>query len=570
MDFETKVQHAMRFVSPFFGAGQEAANRWGRILAEKPGVVGNMAAIYSAPMRIGKEYTYNGQPIVDGYSIDPSTGKKYLVPMDQTMIRFQMPDVMAKTLNAIGTAASSFGTKWTWSNPYGPNAVAEIPLSSLNLAFRNDPWFNPGEGPVVEMAANKFAMSEPPSVGDFLTKIGILPTGIQPSSMSELYGSVLSSIQTSNSDGSVAATTLQAMQDLNYQWEQGSLSKQPTWADAVARGQQMAAMKAWFKGTSFLPFSMDFQDPYQFFRDQYNTITAANPDTADQVFYAKYGDSAYAFTASLNKNEIPGIPATNAGQMLAKRYANLINENPSLAGVIIGSQGAGAYSQSAYEQQVISGQRVKQTPQEAWTEMETNLGWDQYSSYMNGLTAQLYNRGLTTFNDKGAEDLLAQKQAFVKVLSSATMPDGVTPNNFYNASWTAAYDDYDPSKQNANALALLDISTAKELSGRKDIQGLQAYLGYRATVQGALAQRSGAEHPPTLKKALGSGSGDINAKSNQDLKAYFQQSVMSIIQSNTAFQTLYDRYLTGDLFDVYDGTNVPNPNEVAQANALNG
>lgn len=540
MDFETKITHAMRFSAPFFGPMQEAFNRWGRILAEKPDVVGRAAQLYTSPTRMGNTTTYDGQPIVNGYAIDPSTGKKYLVGKTDTYIRFQLPRFVK----------DAFGL--------GATPVAQIPLNSLNIAMQNDPWYNPGAGPIVQMAANHLAVKADPSVGDFLQKIGILPQGITAHDSDALWGGVIRSINKSNDDGTSEKMTMQAFQEELYRYNQGLRPTAPTLAEAKSRAEHFVGLKALFSGTTVLPFGISFQDPYQFYRDQYKTMQAASPQTADQNFYNKYGSAAYAFTASLNKNNIPGIPSTVEGQRVAIKFKSLIDENPDLAGIIIGDQGAGKFSQTAYMQQVINGQRTKMTAAEAIDKNQSNLGWDQYTAFMNGVNAQLFQRGLKTLNDKGAEDLLAQKRGFVKMLSSVYMPDGATRNPYYNQQWTEAYNTTDPSKADRTAANLADIVTASELQGRPDIQALQQYLNLRASVKTALAQREGSGVKGNYKSAQVLSSGNIDATKNSDLKAYFQNGVMQLIEGNTYFQTLHDKYLSKDMFDHYDGTGLVN------------
>jgi len=540
MDFETKITHSMRFIAPFFGPMQEAFNRWGRILAAKPETLARAGMLYTSPARIGHAYTYNNDPIVNGYSIDPATGKKVLVDKSDTYIRFQLPKYMSDALGL------------------GATPVARIPLNSLNIALQNDPWYNPGEGPIVQMAANHFAVKAPPQVGDFFQKIGILPTGITAHDSDVLWGGIVHSIIKSNDDGTASQMTLQAMQQQDYMYRNGLRSTPPTMAEAKKRGENMVFLKALFSGTVVLPFGVSFQDPYQFYRDQYKTMQAANPQTADQNFYAKYGDSAYAFTTSLSQNNIPGIPATRAGQNTANKFKDLIDQYPDLAGVIIGDQGGGDFSQTAYMQQVISGQRTKMSASDAWKKSQANTGWQEYTAFMNGLNAQLFQRGLTTLNDKGAEDLLAQKKAFVQTLSDPYNLDGQTANPYYNASWTEAYNTFDPSKDDRQALALTQIATAKELQNRPDITGLQQYLNLRGTIKTELAQRAGDNTNYNFRSAQTASSGDINAKSNADLKSEFQNGVMQLIEGNTYFQTLHDRYLSKDMFDHYDGTGLTN------------
>jgi len=542
MDFETKITHANRFIAPFFGPMQEAFNRWARILSDKPATLAHAGQIYTSPGRIGHAYTYNGDPIVDGYTIDPATGKKVLVDKSDTYIRFQLP----------GAVRDAFGL--------GATPVAQIPLNSLNIAMQNSPWYNPGEGPIVQMAANHFAVKADPRVGDFFQKIGVLPQGITAHDTDALWGGVLRTINKANDDGTAQQMTLQALQQQQYMYSNGLRTAPPSLAEAKKSAENSVMLKAWFSGTTVLPFGVSFQDPYQFFRDQYRTMRAADPKNADANFYAKYGDSAYAFTSSLSKNNIPGVPATQAGQRLATQFKSLIDADPELAGVIIGDQGGGDYSQTAYMQQVISGQRTKLSAKDAFAQGQANTGWQQYTSYMNGINAQLFQRGLQTLNDKGAEDLLAQKRALVTVLSHPYQADGVTKNPYYNEAWTQAYNTTDPSKDDRRAIALADIATAKELQNRPDIQALQQYLNLRGTVKAELAARAGDTHSYNFRSAQSATAGtSINDKSNDDLKAQFQNGVMQLIEGNTYFQTLHDKYLSKDMFDHYDGTGITNP-----------
>src|SRR5690606_27303116 len=70
---------AMRFISPFFAATAESFQRWGRIIADKPEVVGYAAKFYNAPAYLGHMQTWDGHQIyADGTYIDPLTGERKL------------------------------------------------------------------------------------------------------------------------------------------------------------------------------------------------------------------------------------------------------------------------------------------------------------------------------------------------------------------------------------------------------------------------------------------------------------------------------------------------------------
>src|SRR5436853_6681948 len=93
------------------------------------------------------------------------------------------------------------------------------------------------------------------------------------------------------------------------------------------------------------------QDPYQFFRDQYNNLRRANPLTADQEFLNRYGESYFIFAQSQSKNQ-SGIPATVRAVELEKQYGDILAQHPELGALIVGPEGKGPFSPEAYSYQL--------------------------------------------------------------------------------------------------------------------------------------------------------------------------------------------------------------------------
>lgn len=523
MDFETKLAHSLRFVSPFFGPMQESFTRWGRIIADKPDVVAQAAKIYSTPIRTGHAVDQNGNPVdSDGYVTNPD-GTKTLVAKSDMHLQFQIPTWAQKGLGLDG------GT------------VVDMPINTLNLVLQNDPWFNPGTGPWVQVPANYAALRSDPTMGDMLKKFGILQS-VQQNSLSQVSGSMpkfLAQIMSTDKEQE-QKDMLQIMQAEDYKWKNGMRSTEPTWQEVKDKAEHGAFMRAMMK--TVLPVSANFKDPYQFFRDRYSELQRTNPKTADQVFLAKYGDAAFAFTGAVTKSG-KGLPATAEAVMADKKYSYLTDQFPELAPLIVGPYGEGQFSQTAYVQQLASGERKIQSAKDAMDQAEANAGWATFGKYMNQLTAQLYQNGFKSFQDKGAEVLNGKRKAVIAMLSSPKLPNG-KENPYYNAQFSQQYNTVDRTKDDRMADAMGKIVTEGSLINdpmRSDIRSLASYLTYRTAMQTVLANRDKA-----------GGSADINAKQNGDLKQIFHGIVMHMVEGDTRFQSLHDRFLSRDLFDHYD------------------
>jgi hypothetical protein len=291
------------------------------------------------------------------------------------------------------------------------------------------------------------------------------------------------------------------------------------------------------------PVSSQRRDPYQFFRDQYHLLLQKNPQTADQEYLNRFGEDHFVFAQGLSSGT--GIPATKRAAMLAKQYGDIIAADPDLAALIVGPEGKGPFSPEAYTYELntplVPGgtemMRSKMSADEAMKENQKRLGWNQFGGIMNILNSELSKRGLKTFNDSGAEDLKAKKQALVSLLGSPTMPDG-SPNQFYNEQWAQAYHSIDETKYERlvpKLQELVNSPLAKEPS-RSDLRTLGQYLVMRQAVNQMLQAR----------KAAG-GNITLTANSNSDLRKAFEGIVQGLVQGDTRFGDLYHRYLSRDM-----------------------
>lgn len=528
MDFESKLAYKMRFIAPFFGPMQESFTRWGRIAADKPEILAHATNIYTSPIRAGHAVDQDGNEVgEDGYVTLPN-GERKLVKKGDMHIQFQAPQWLAKSIGM------------------DQGSIIDMPIDTLNLVLQNDPWYNPGTGPWVQLPANWVALRADAQVGDTMKDLGILQR-TTPNSISQLTGSMPKLVYAilGGEDGDQQQRDMAyLMQSENYKWQTGLRDKEPTWDEIKERVSHAAGLRAWMKVV--LPVSSDFKDPYQFFRDRYNELRNANPNTADQVFLAKYGDAAFVFTGALTTSK-KGLPATVQAVRADKRFAPLIQEDPDLAQLIVGPYSSGDFSQTAYVQQMQSGDRKVNDAADVMRKAQANLGWAQYDKYMNMISSQMYQAGFTTFDQPGAERFNNMRRVLVKMLTSPTMPDG-SKNTAYNEEFSKAFLTVDRGKDERLASKLNDLVKEKSLIGdetRSDIKKLATYLDNRNALKKLLNDRDRA-----------GGSADINARSNWDLRRGFADSIMAMREADTQFQALHDRWLGNDMFDHFEVAGV--------------
>lgn len=524
MDFEGKLAYKMRFIAPFFGPMQESFTRWGHIVADKPEVLGHAANIYTAPIRAGWAVDQNGNHIDEnGYVTDPATGERKLA--DKAGMQLQIPPYLTKAIGIDG------GT------------TVSMPINTLNLTLQNDPWYNPGTGPWVQMPANWVALHEDPKVGDALLKLGVLQQ-VTPDYSKQVLGSgtrfLLSEAGLLNDTEQQQKDMIYLMQAENYKYQTGVRKTQPTYQEIKDKAAHAATLRGFFKAVS--PVSFKTGDPYQFFRDQYNNLQRADPKTADQVFLAKYGEAAFAFTGALTTSRNK-LPATLEAFYASDKYKDLIADDPDAAALIVAPYRSANFSPTVYAQQLAGGERSIADARDVMDRAQANAGWAQYDKYMNQIRASMLQSGFNSFDQKGAEEFNAMRKGLVMALTQSTLPDG-TPNTMYNEQFAKNFLTIDKSKDDRMANVMSKLVTEESLmkdKTRQDMQGLGIYMDNRNELQRALAAR-----------AAEGGSSDINAKSNLDLKLQFHGTVNALVESNTMFQSLHDRFLGHDMFDHYD------------------
>jgi len=161
---------------------------------------------------------------------------------------------------------------------------------------------------------------------------------------------------------------------------------------------------------------------------------------------------------------------------------------------------------------------------------------------MNILNANLKQAGFMSFSDHGAEKFDSMRKGLVAILTS---PDiNGKKNGMYNEQFAKDFLTIDRSKDEriANAMnSIVKERTLIEDPMRSDIRSLATYMDFRNSMKQTLLARS-----------QQGGSADITAKSNADLRLQFSNAAHMLVESDTKFESLYNRWLSRDMYDQHN------------------
>ncbi|HEY6019880.1 MAG TPA: hypothetical protein VIY48_08225 [Candidatus Paceibacterota bacterium] len=517
----TSASEAMRFLSPFFSAHADGLARWGGMIAEQPEMLGKVARIYNAPVAANMVTDQNGNLVgKDGYADvrDPVTGKivdRVFVPITERTLQLKMP----------------------WA-PKG-SGTTPIKLSAMNTILPGDPWFNPGSGPLVQVAGTEIAKASP-RAGDFLQWAKILPYGPSGSVTEAVTPKYMRAIwdawQGADPDNEAyqkAYLSVYNMKVAQYYESDGkdTFTKKEIEEEAKAF-LNMEVLEAWASPaqTQQTPLT---GTPYQFFVDQYSQMRAIDPENARDKFLAKFGTDYMSFTAGLTKSM--GIAATISADEMAEKYSTEIADDPDMAQFWVGDvYNGGPFSSSVYQKQ--KGQsfgsakaRENITADEAITKSQEQQGWTEYTKAKGQLDAALIRAGFKSYAQKGAEGFLAAKQQVTTALSER-----------YPA-WDQSFNEMDMNKVPNRIKSFEKAITDERLMTdpmRQEMQPLAQYILARQQFKKILEARG--------SKQLSFGVDGSPSGKNADVGMAWDQVVTGLINSNTAFAELYNRYLTND------------------------
>lgn len=537
----------LRFVYPFFKPFIDGLDRWAGLVAERPEQLSKLAKIYNAPIAANLVTDQSGSAIeTGGYANVPDTEaiqaeqerlgrpltreeaakftKKQFVPLKDRVLHLKAP----------------------WAKP-GGKEYGRIRMQSLNTILPGDPWFDPGTGPIFQIAGNELAKSSP-TAGEFLQWAKILPYGPQESTSQLLVPKYLKSAWDAYTAGDLgnekyqqAVVDVYNMRTAEY-YEKMSKGEavEPPSMDQIKKDAKsfmwLQALTDWSSPASVKLSPLD-GTPYQFYSDQYKALLAADPANAKDRFLATYGENYMAFTNALTKSL--GIASTISADKMAEKYKDLIEEDPDMAALVIGNAAnGGPFSATVYQKQLnqeIGGERVREriTAEESINAGRVQQGWREYMAAMDGLDSYLIRAGFRSYTQKGAEGFQNAKRSITQQIQEK------------NPAWAKAFGTTDrnavPNRIKFMEKLVTDPRFTQDplrFQPGGDMATLRDYLIVRHQFKGALAQRG-------LQSVSYDESG-APAGEAADLAGQWRVAQMMFKNSSTSFTQLFNRYLAND------------------------
>jgi hypothetical protein len=539
----TNLATAFKYISPFFSAQENSYKTWLKLAAANPAIVNRGYLVWNSPNQAGLVTDQEGNQVPAGQT------------SGNDIIWVGLPKGITKIP--------------------GLQSLTEmgIPKGSLDILFQGglDILYMKGNpnvfsdifpvGPYVAIPASEIVKRQPSLEESFKWA---LPFGPSKDALSGLAPTWFQRLQTR------AAGLEDPAFARSYQliWNTEQQRAKRNGQDPVPAGKILKMTKEYWNmrtaANLIMPFAPRFDSPYKYYLDKSREYRRLYGLEADAKFLDDYPEF-FSFSASLSANPTNVQSSVQAVENI-KKYDGLVGElakiEPRLVGLIVNDFSGYEFSQAAYD--YLYGKRIaadspakfltSQAPADAQKRNDAEKGWIQYNRIMDAIDNDLQDRGLTSTQQKGAEDLATLKAAVISKLSVKTDADGkpiVNPKTgqFEQTAWYDDYLDSDGSKTNRVIVGLGRILTDKKFieanKNNSTWKSVSAYLDLRKAVAAELASRE-------VKS--------INAKANTDLRFIYDGTVNKLKQDDKlGFAYVYDRFLSQDL--VYDKYLTPKENK---------
>jgi len=527
----TNLAAAMKFISPFFSAQENAYKTWLNLAAANPAIVNRGYNVWQAPNRSSLVTDQDGNPVPEG----KTSGNDVIWISLPKAIR-SLPGLNSLTYTG-------------------------IPKQSLDIIFQGgmDVLYNKGNpnvfsdifpvGPYVAVPIGELVKKKPSLEDAFKWALPYgaakdIPSGFLPAWVNKAQ------VATAELDDAQFARTY----DLIFATEQTRAKRNGR--PAVSPDKIMRMTQDYWKmrisANLLLPFAPRFDSPYRFWIDKSREYKRQFGMEADAKFLDDFPEF-FAFTASTSKNPAK-VDYTVAAVKNIEKYPDLItqlaNIEPKLIGTIVNDKDGYKFSQAAYQylynKNIAPNSKDKflsaQDPIVAQKANEAEKGWIQYGKFRDALDAELDARGLTSIQQKGAEDLAEIKAAFIGKLARQTDAEGnriLNPKTgqFAQTAWYDDFKDSDGSKTNRVVAGLEKALSNKTFMDdhKKSTtwKSIGVYFDLRQALAAELLQRKAKS---------------IDAKSNYDLRIVYDGFVRKLKKDDPiGFGGIYDRFLTQDL-----------------------
>lgn len=521
----SNAAHMLRFVSPFFSAQENAVKTWFKIAMDKPQMLNRANVVWNAPERSGLITDENGDPVAPGQAL--SSNDTMWLPIPKFIKKLPVIGEGMTSLDQIGISKRSLDVIFQ-GNPFG---VSVGPFAAIPVA--NVLKLKPELSEVVSFA---FPYGPDASLSQFM------PTWMR---------NTIKGVQGLNNDDYAKTYQLIWLTEQQKAEEAGTAYL----SDGEIKKKTDAFYKMRVAANLILPFAPQFESPYRFYMDKWREYSQTYGLGADAKFLEDYPEY-FGFATSLSKNPT-GSQATMDDVQNAKRYNDLISDvvddNSYLVGLITKGSGAAKYNPTAYwwqsETAIAPGTperyRSKQDPKEAQRANAAREGWAKYRRAMVILDAHLEKRGLTSFQQNGAEDLAYAKQIVIQQLASDVDPVTGQPTGEPSA-WYEDYRDIDGTKSAKTISGFRKIlSNDKFMADNGDDptwKSVTMYMKIRDSIASYLRARA---------------SSNIDSKENEDLRMALDYYVNQLKAGDLEFANIYDRFLSQDrIYDKYLGSGI--------------
>ena len=528
----TNLAAAMKYVSPFFSAQENAYKTWLKLAVANPAIVNKGYQVWQSPNKAGLVLDAEGNEVPVGQTTGNDT---IWIGMPKGLTR--IPGL--QSLTELG-----------------------IPKGSLDIIFQGglDVLYNKGNpnvfsdifpvGPYVGVPVSEIVKRQPSLEESFRWALPFGPSkdavsGFLPTWFKKLQ------IRLGEQEDPQFARTYQLI------WNTEQMKAKRDGLPPVNPNKILDMTKQYWNmrtaASLIMPFAPRFDSPYAYYIYKSREYRRLYGLQADEKFLKDYPDF-FSFSASLSSNPTNVQSSVQAVNNI-KKYPELIGQlnsiEPKLIGLIVNDFSGYEFSQAAYDYlyskkiSPASSQKFlsSQAPQDSQKRNEAEKGWIQYNQLSDAIDAELIKRGLTSVQQKGAEDIKAVKEAFIRNLAVAKDSEGKPVFNKKTGEYerTAWYDDYldsDGSKTNrviAGLGKILEPGTKfeKDNADNPTWKSVAAYLEFRKVMAKELASRE-------VKS--------IDAKSNIDVRFVYDGFVHKLKKDDpVGFAYLYDRFLSQDL-----------------------
>jgi hypothetical protein len=546
---KTNFATLMKYINPFFSAQENSYKTWMKFAVSNPAIINRGYLLWQAPNKAGLVTDQDGNPVPEGQT-SGSDMMYFSLPSGAADIPF-----FGKGLEPFTKPDAKPGSKTVYSGGFG------IPKASLDIIFQGgmDALYSQGNpnlfsdifptGPYVAVPIAEITKNRPDAreTLKFLFPYGYpkdVAGGFLPTWTKRL------STRRAGLDDPQFARSYQ----LIYNTERLKAAEQGT---TMPKPEKILKMTKdyWNLRTAaalIMPFAPRFETPYKFYLDksrEYDRVYGINSAAKFLEDFPEY----FEFSASLSKNPT-GVQSSIAATKNIKKYEELIGEvvkiDPKLVGLIVNDPSGYEFSQSAYD--YLYKKRVSadspdrflssQSPAESQKKTDAEKGWVKYNQFMDVIDEEIKSRGLTSIQQKGAEDLAILKSTLINKLAVQTDAEGKPILNkktgeYEYTAWYIDYKDDDGSKTNRVISGLGKILTNPEFvkNNRNNTtwKSIDQYLKLRKVIAQELLLREAKS---------------IEAKSNSDLKMVFDVVVNKLKNDDKlGFTYVYDRFLSQDL-----------------------